>query len=386
VNVMRRQSLVSYGHPLSETVGDCPEPQGTEVLVQIECCGVCHSDLHMQDGYFKLGPDKRLDVTGGRKLPFTLGHEIAGRILRAGPQADAALGEAVAVYPWIGCGNCAACRRGEENICASPRHLGTTIDGGYATHVLVPHLRYLLDYAPLSAALAGAYMCSGLTAYAALKRLSDRADRGPLLLIGLGGVGMMGLSLAHAMFAQQPLAADIDATKRDAAAKAGFTAIDPTEPGARKAVLAATGGGVLARLRDERARQGRQGGRHRIARRHVYNGDRDASDESHDDRRRHDRHTCGSTRSPRPRQDRQDPADPNTRTAAVRGPDRARRLARWKGGRSDRADRLGSFTSARRLRTAAKLLDQKNPGSRRHGVMPLSSAKSFVTNCSISGR
>src|SRR5215470_15238232 len=104
---MHRQSLVAYGAPLCETIADCPEPKGTEVLVRIDCCGVCHSDLHLQDGYFRLGGDKRLDVTGGRTLPFTLGHEIAGRIERAGPQAiDAEPGRAVAVYPWIGCGQC----------------------------------------------------------------------------------------------------------------------------------------------------------------------------------------------------------------------------------------------------------------------------------------
>ena len=55
---MRRQSLVAYGQPLCETVVDCPTPRGSEVLVRIERCGVCHSDLHMQDGYFSLGGDK----------------------------------------------------------------------------------------------------------------------------------------------------------------------------------------------------------------------------------------------------------------------------------------------------------------------------------------
>jgi alcohol dehydrogenase len=240
---MRRQSLVAYGAPLCETVIDCPRPTGTEVLVRVERCGVCHSDLHMQDGYFKLGADKRLDVTGGRKLPFTLGHEIAGRIVAAGPDAsDAELGRAVAVYPWIGCGSCAACQAGEENICSDARHLGIMVDGGFATHVLVKHPRYLLDYDPLPPALAGAYMCSGLTAYAALKRLTDRAARGPVLLIGLGGVGMMGLSFARAMFAHSPIAADIDPGKREAVARAGVTAFDPADPAARKAVMAATGG------------------------------------------------------------------------------------------------------------------------------------------------
>ena len=84
------------------------------------------------------------------------------------------------------------------------------VDGGFASHVLVPHPRYLLDYDPLPPALAGAYMCSGLTAYAALKRLSVHAARGPLLLLGLGGVGMMGLSFALAMFPHAPFVADID--------------------------------------------------------------------------------------------------------------------------------------------------------------------------------
>jgi D-arabinose 1-dehydrogenase-like Zn-dependent alcohol dehydrogenase len=82
---MLRQSLVAYGQPLCETVVDCPSPRGSEVLVRIERCGVCHSDLHLQDGYFSLGGDKKLDVSAGSsRLPFTLGHEIAGVIESAG--------------------------------------------------------------------------------------------------------------------------------------------------------------------------------------------------------------------------------------------------------------------------------------------------------------
>jgi len=240
---MHRQSLIAYGAPLCETVVDTPRPQGSEVLVRIERCGVCHSDLHMQDGYFKLGGDKKLDVRAGRTLPFTLGHEIAGRIESAGPDAGAESGATVAVYPWIGCGQCAACKAGDENICAAPRHLGVTVDGGFATHVLVPHPRYLIDCAPLNQAYAGALMCSGLTAYAALKRLADRATRAPLLLVGLGGVGLMGLALARAMYGAAPFVADIDAKKREAALAAGAAeAFDPSDPNARKALLKASGG------------------------------------------------------------------------------------------------------------------------------------------------
>ena len=238
------QSLTAYGAPLCETLLDCPQRTGTQVLVRIARCGVCHSDLHMQDGYFLLGDGKQLDVRAGRTLPFTLGHEIAGTIQDAGPDAhDATPGRSVAIYPWIGCGTCAACKIGDENICSAPRHLGITVDGGFATHVLIPHPRYLIDYAPLPASYAGALMCSGLTAYAALKRLVDRAARAPLLLIGLGGVGLMGLALARAMYGAAPFVADIDARKRAAALAAGAAAaFDPADPGARKELLKASGG------------------------------------------------------------------------------------------------------------------------------------------------
>jgi alcohol dehydrogenase len=244
----RRQSLVAYGQPLCETVAERPVPRGSEVLISVTSCGVCHSDLHIQDGYFTLAGDKRLDITKDRALPFTLGHEIAGVIEAAGDLAEGAvIGRHVAVYPWIGCCVCAACHAGEENMCSAHHHLGVAADGGFATHVLVPHPRYLLDYAPLSPSYAGPLMCSGLTAYAALKRLTDRASRGPVLLVGLGGVGMMGLALARALFSKPPLVADIDAEKRQAALAAGAgQAFDPANPAARKAVLAATGGGAFA--------------------------------------------------------------------------------------------------------------------------------------------
>ena len=241
--LMHRQSLIAYGAPLCETIVEAPRPQGSEVLVRIARCGVCHSDLHMQDGYFLLGDGKELDVRLGRSLPFTLGHEIAGAVESAGPEADVMPGTQVAVYPWIGCGQCAACKFGDENICAMPRHLGITVDGGFATHVLVPHPRYLIDFAPLSASYAGTLMCSGLTAYAALKRLASRAARAPLLLVGLGGVGLMGLTLARAMYGEAPFVADIDPKKCEAALAAGAReAFDPADPNARKALLKASGG------------------------------------------------------------------------------------------------------------------------------------------------
>src|ERR1700719_1807435 len=107
----RRQSLIAYGQPLRETVADRAVPRGTAVLIRVACCGVCQSDLHVQDGYFSLGGDKRLNITKDRALPFTLGHEIAGIVEAAGEGADGAVVLAeVAVHTRIGCGACPTCR------------------------------------------------------------------------------------------------------------------------------------------------------------------------------------------------------------------------------------------------------------------------------------
>src|SRR3978361_1612878 len=173
--LMRRQSLVKFDAPLCETIVETPKPQGREVLVRVERCGLCHSDLHIQDGWADLGGGKKLDTTRGMTLPFTLGHEIAGVVDEVGPDVSKDLiGTKKAVFPWIGCGQCRDCLNGDENLCAKQRFLGVSIDGGFASHVLVPDAKYLLDYDPLPVNQAATLMCSGVTAYGALKRLVAR--------------------------------------------------------------------------------------------------------------------------------------------------------------------------------------------------------------------
>jgi alcohol dehydrogenase, propanol-preferring len=242
---MVRQSLVKFDAPLCETIVDTPKPQAREVLVRIDRCGLCHSDLHIQDGYADLGGGKKLDTTRGTTLPLTLGHEIAGVVAEVGPDAPADLiGKKKAVFPWIGCGQCRHCLNGDENLCVKQRFLGVSIDGGFATHVLVPDAKYLLDYDPLPVNQAATLMCSGLTAYGALKRLVDRPRQRNLLLIGLGGVGMMGLSFAQAMFKQPISVADLNPVARDTALQNGAAiAYDPAEPDVIKRILKETDGG-----------------------------------------------------------------------------------------------------------------------------------------------
>ena len=137
---MKSEAIIEYGAPLEEVVGEAPVPGATEVVMRVTYCGVCHSDVHLHDGYFDLGGDRKADVSAGHSLPFTLGHEIQGEVAALGAEAEGiAVGERFVVYPWIGCGDCAVCHSGEEQLCAAPRVLGVNLAGGYSDHVLVPH-------------------------------------------------------------------------------------------------------------------------------------------------------------------------------------------------------------------------------------------------------
>ena len=246
---MKSYVVREFGAPLAELTAPTPSPVGTEVLIEVRHCGVCHTDVHLREGSFDLGNGKRL--ASKLALPHVLGHEIEGAVAAAGPAAGTVrTGARYAVFPWIGCGRCAACRRGEENICSGETHqLGCSgaSPGGYATHVVVPHPRYLIDYGPVDPALAAACMCSGLTAYSALQKTDPAQSDEPILLIGCGGVGMMGIQFARARCSAQPLVADIDAGRREAAlgvgAAAAYDAADAATP---DRIRADTGGGPRA--------------------------------------------------------------------------------------------------------------------------------------------
>ena len=242
------EALVEYGEPLQRLEIDTPQPKGAEVIVKVTDCGVCHSDIHLQDGHFDLGGGNKLDVRGGRKLPFILGHEIGGTVVAVGPDATGVkIGDRRVAFPWIGCGSCAACDRGEEQLCNRPVNLGIQKDGGFASHVLVPHSRYLLDYGDTDPGLAAAYMCSGLTAFSALKKIGTPGKTEPVVIVGLGGVGMMGLQFARALFDAPIIGVDVDQAKLDAALKAGASqVINSREPGALKDFMKATGGAYAA--------------------------------------------------------------------------------------------------------------------------------------------
>ncbi|HEX3431231.1 MAG TPA: alcohol dehydrogenase [Rhizomicrobium sp.] len=246
---MRSQSIVAFGAPLEEIESPTPVPKGTEVLLKVRHVGVCHSDVHIQDGYFDLGGGSRLPFAH-LALPHTPGHEIEGEVIATGPMAQGArIGARYAVFPWIGCGDCPACVRGEENLCARPRQLGCSpaIAGGFATHVLVPHPKYLLDYGATDPALAAAYMCSGLTAFGAMKKVGPLLPADQIAVIGCGGVGLMGVRFARALTGKGPIAADIDENRLAAARSNGAVAtFDTRDESASNRLVLETGGGVFA--------------------------------------------------------------------------------------------------------------------------------------------
>ncbi|MCE2510198.1 MAG: alcohol dehydrogenase catalytic domain-containing protein [Alphaproteobacteria bacterium] len=248
---MKSQALVEHGAPLREAAKTDPVPKGTEVLLRVAHCGVCHSDVHLQDGYFGLGGEKKLDTTGLHHLPFILGHEIEGEVAALGEAATGVKpGERRVAFPWIGCGDCAICTAGAEHLCNRPRALGIHVDGGFSDRVMVPHPRYLLDHDGIPADLAATYMCSGLTAFSALKKIGRAGAGEAIAIVGLGGVGMMGLRFARALFPEATLiGADIDERKRKAAADAGAELLyDSAEEDAAKRLIKETQGGVAAAI------------------------------------------------------------------------------------------------------------------------------------------
>ena len=223
---MLSYDVVQWGEPLEKAERKTPKPKGTEVLLKLKYCGVCHSDVHIRDGYFDLGGGKRLPMSErGMNLPVTLGHEPYGTVVAAGPEAgDVAIGEDRLVYPWTGCGACARCREGLDNFCMSPRSIGLQRPGGYSDHLLVPHPPYLVDASGIDTAWAATLSCSGLAAYAAVSKLNPIPREEWVIVMGAGGLGLSALSLLRAMGHKFILAADIDNTKLNAAKKAGAAA------------------------------------------------------------------------------------------------------------------------------------------------------------------
>lgn len=219
---MKSQQFAQYGEALSSHEYAIPTPNAGEVIIGIHACGVCHSDVHVWEGYFDLGGGHKVDMRGSHQLPFTLGHEIAGEVVAVGEGVSHVKpGEAYVVYPWIGCSTCPLCASEQEHLCQRPRSLGVAVDGGFSSHVVVPDEKYLFPLGDLPAELACTYACSGVTAFSAINRVKPVVQQRELLIVGAGGVGLSGLAMAKALLDCTIIVADIDPEKRELALKEG---------------------------------------------------------------------------------------------------------------------------------------------------------------------
>jgi D-arabinose 1-dehydrogenase-like Zn-dependent alcohol dehydrogenase len=234
---MLSYDVVEWGKPLEKAERETPEPRGTEVLLKLKYCGVCHSDVHIRDGYFELGGGKRFHMSErGMNPPVTLGHEPYGTVIAAGREAgDVPIGRDRLVYPWTGCGACARCGEGMDNHCMAPRYIGIQRGGGYADHIIIPHQRYLIDAGGIDPAWAATLSCSGLTAYSAVSKLNPIPREEWVAVIGAGGLGLAAIAMLRAMGHERIVALDIDAAKLDAAGTAGAaTMLDGRDADAAK--------------------------------------------------------------------------------------------------------------------------------------------------------
>ncbi len=242
---MRAWAVVENAAPLQEIELPTPQPAGTEVLLEVTHCGVCHSDLHVWEGSYDLGGGQVMSLKDrGVKLPLALGHEIVGRVAKLGPEAKGVeVGARRIVYPWVGCGICAACTSEHDNMCATPRSIGVFQNGGYATHVLAPHPRHLIDPGDVDPALAATYACSGITVYSAVQKVMPLPPDEPVVLVGAGGLGLQAIAVLRALGHRNIISVDISAEKRAAAAAAGATqTVDGSGEGVTRRIIEAAGG------------------------------------------------------------------------------------------------------------------------------------------------
>ena len=193
---MKAAVLHEFKTPLSLEEVAVPEVGADEVLIQVEVCGVCHSDLHVADGDWT-------QLAGIVKKPLILGHEIVGRVTERGAAVqNIQVGDRVGV-PWLQwtCGQCEFCREGNENLCTRQRITGVMVDGGYAEYAKAPASHVIQIPHALSSEQAAPLLCAGVTVHRALKQAKMCAGQ-RLAVFGVGGLGHIAVQIGRAAGAE----------------------------------------------------------------------------------------------------------------------------------------------------------------------------------------
>jgi len=203
---MKAAVLHEFKTPLIVQEIDRPKPDAEQVLIEVEACGVCHSDVHVADGDWT-------QLAAIVKKPLVLGHEVAGRVVEKGSAVhNLQLGDRVGV-PWLhwSCGECEFCREGNENLCTRQKITGVTVDGGFAEFTKAPASHAVRIPSGLSATDAAPLFCAGVTVYRALK--AAKLSRGQRLAIfGIGGLGHIAVQMGRALGAET-IAVDVSEEK-----------------------------------------------------------------------------------------------------------------------------------------------------------------------------
>lgn len=195
---MKAAFVTEFGEPL--TIGELPvpEPGDGQVLVKIEACGVCHTDVHAAAG----------DWPGRPHPPFTPGHEGIGRVVALGKGVKQILGTGVQQIkegdrvgiPWLfeACGMCDYCITSRENMCPSARYGGYTADGSFADYCVAPAAYVARIPDGLDPVAAAPIICAGVTTYKGIKVADCKPDDW-LVVSGIGGLGHLAVQYATAM-------------------------------------------------------------------------------------------------------------------------------------------------------------------------------------------
>ena len=237
---MRAYRLLQWQQPPRLVETDVPRPGRGQVVVRVAGNGLCHSDVGMAQMPAEFG-----EAIGWR-MPFTLGHEVAGWIADAGDDVEGySVGDPVALVSPASCGRCRFCLRGQDSAC--PNGLvgrGYGHDGGLAPYVLVDTVRSLLPLRTLDPVVAGPLTDAGATSYHAVKRLLPRlAPESTAVVLGAGGLGSFAIQHLRALSSARVIAVDRSVKRLEVAREMGaHEAIEGIGAGTTSELLELTGG------------------------------------------------------------------------------------------------------------------------------------------------
>lgn len=241
---MKAAVVKEFGKPLVIQEVPIPEPRDGEVLVKIEACGVCHTDLHAVDGDWPVKPNLKALGSGG----FIPGHEGVGFVVKVGKGVTHIKEGDAAGIPWLysACGHCEHCMAGWETLCEKQDNGGYSVNGGFAEYAIAD-ANYVgilqkdvnfLNIAPI--------LCAGVTVYKGLKVTEARPGQW-VAISGIGGLGHLAVQYAKAM-GLNVAAIDVSDDKLELAKKYGAEVVANAktlgEEGTIKKIIEETNGGT----------------------------------------------------------------------------------------------------------------------------------------------